>query len=218
MNADDLAQVLETKRLEMVRIIGARLRYHGREMDAEDIIQDAMVNLLEYQPPIRPEELPGLFHATASRLAYNRIRDTKNHNGRHDEYTTVYQPDSQAHMRQREQLKVDVELALDKLPDERTRQVTRLVWMEGYNWTRTAKVLRCSKRDVQTSLETALPILQLELARYDHRVRPANVPAADRLGVSASQPSYKEESDETDSYTAPWAAMGRDEVAETVAA
>jgi RNA polymerase sigma factor (sigma-70 family) len=205
MSHEELAAKLEEKRPEMIRIISARLRYHGLEMDAEDVVQDSVLNLLEYETPIRPEDVAGLFYAVCARLAYNRIGKYKVHDKLDDEYQRVYQHDSQAQMRQRERLKTDVDLALAKLPTDRMRAVVRLVLMEGHYWAQAAKELKCSKRDIQLALDTAVPILQLELTRYDHRKR----------HVSASQDPYKKEQRETPDSTALQAVMEGDGASET---
>jgi RNA polymerase sigma factor (sigma-70 family) len=217
MTPEELAEALEAKRPEMIRVASARLRRHGLEYEAEDFVQEAFIKILGGVAENNytfAEGIGGLFTTTLITLIQNRIRDTRRRDVLTDEYTRIYQPDSQAHIQQRERLKLDVSLALDKLPDARTRAVVRLIWMEEHTHLQTAKILKCSTRDTLAALATALPILQAALARYDHRQRQPSVPALDRLGVSPSRPPYKEETDETDPSTALQAATSRDEINE----
>jgi RNA polymerase sigma factor (sigma-70 family) len=183
MTSDELVAALEAKRPEMLRIARAILRRSGMEADAEDFLQDATIKILAGLQDERytfDEGVGGMFQTAIINLIHDHRAKERTREHTSDEYTRIYQPDSQAQIQQRERLKIEVALALGQL-DSRTREIVELVWMEGNNWTRTARLLKCSKRDVQAGLERALPILQQALARYDHRHRVSHVSSISAL-------------------------------------
>lgn len=202
MTTEELVTALEAKRPEMMRIAQALLRSSGLVDEAEDFIQDALIKILRNAEGYTFDEgnVGGLFQTTLVHLIYDRNAVKKTAERGSDEYTRIYQPDSQAQIKQRERLKIDVALAMDRLPDPLTRQIVRLAWMNDQPHRRIKRTLKVSGETVAQALAVAKPILRLELARYDHRQRPANIPLTeDRPGVSTSQPLYKEGTDETDS-------------------
>lgn len=218
MTSEELSTALEAKRPEMIRIAAAKLRRHGLEYEAEDFVQEAMIEILRGLAEDRytfDEGVGPIFQTTLVHRIYDRFAKERTAQRTTDEYTRIYQPDSQAHMQQRERLKVDVELALAKL-DPLTGQIARLVWMEALTYRQIMRQLRVTDRTITAALNEARPVLCSELARYDHRQRPPSVPARER--VSTSQPPYKKENDETDTASPDGGHGGEMTVSETLGA
>jgi RNA polymerase sigma factor (sigma-70 family) len=213
ISADELAQALEEKRAEMTRLAYGLLRRSGLSGDAEDVVQDAMMKILSMTDYDFTDGVGGVFASSVMGLVINLVKiHTRRVELVSDDYTRIYQPDSQAHMRQRERLKIDVEEALALL-EPQTSQIVRLTWMEDMTYLNIQAELTVAPNTIADALASAKPVLQIALARYDHRQRPANVPAEER--VSASQPPYKEGIDETSDSTALQAAMDGDGASET---
>lgn len=195
MTPVELTDLLEEKRAEMLRIARARLRRHGLEADAEDFVQEGMIHLLNHADSLTPLEVGGWFRTYMLGAIRDQVGKETTRGRVKGELAIVYQPDSQGLMKWRERLKIDVELALGLLED-RTRHIVQMMWMEDYNRRSVVRLLKISEHTVTDALAEARPILEKALAKYDHRNRPASVPAEDRC--LASQPPYKKESDETD--------------------
>jgi RNA polymerase sigma factor (sigma-70 family) len=174
MTPDELAQLLDEKRPEMIRVAESRLRRHGLEYEAEDFVQDAFLKLLNYRHQMTVPEAGAFIHMTVVHLIRDHLAKEQTKERATDEYTRVYQPDSQGQIRQRERLKLDVSLALDKL-DAPTARIVQLVWMEGYNYRQVMKMLKITDRTITESLAAALPILQKVLGHYCPTIIPPRV-------------------------------------------
>jgi DNA-directed RNA polymerase specialized sigma24 family protein len=92
---------------------------------------------------------------------------------------------------------LDVQLAVERLPDELTRQAVRLVWLDGETYAQAAKTMRVGKCWIVVALGWARPVLAMMLAQYDPRRRPRSVPAWNRQGISR-RPSYQQGTGERD--------------------
>jgi RNA polymerase sigma factor (sigma-70 family) len=203
MSPDELALALEVKRSEMLRATEALMwRYNLPTADAEDFLQEAILRLLNMTEAITAGEMLGLYYTTIRNLLKNRVRDTQ---ARSDDDKDVallfYEQDSQAQMQHRERLNVEVTDAIQRLP-ERTRRAVELIWMEECTHLQAATTLKCSTRDTLAALESARPLLQAALTRYDHRRRLLSVPIEGDRG-KISQPAHREASDKEPTYDVP---------------
>lgn len=182
MTNEDWEALIAGEREGMVRFAWSRLRRGGLEYEAEDIVHDAFLKMKD------KEIAPDLRRSYLTEAVKNLCRDRLGQLVRATERDAVALPGKEVEayleVARREALQFSVAQALDKLPDERSREIARMRYAEGWSVEEVARRLNIGVRTVKRISAEVLVILQKELAPYDPRGR--------RLASRDSQPPIQQ--------------------------
>lgn len=131
---------------------------------AEDIVQDAFLNVWNLRDSIQPESLVGYLYRATTNGALNYIEKSKRFSKFTSELKPSVQPDVSAHISEKE-LQASIQKALDKLPPK-CKVVFVLSRFQQMRYKEIARHLDISVKTVENQMGKALEIMREELKPY----------------------------------------------------
>jgi RNA polymerase sigma-70 factor (ECF subfamily) len=161
ISVSDFEQLFRSNHKDLCRT--ANYIVNDRE-GAEDIVQDAFLNVWNLRNSIQPESLMGYLYRATTNGALNYLEKNKRFGRLISELKPAVQPDGSTALTEKE-LQASIQLALDKLPPK-CRVVFVLSRFQQMRYKQIALHLGISIKTVENQMGKALEIMREELKPF----------------------------------------------------